>query len=72
MHQTKRKWRTFGEKHMGIKLNIMERRAGLKKPVPTKFKHGMESNMRKRRCRNSKKNAKLESPWKRPNKKFLA
>jgi hypothetical protein len=24
----KKKWRTFGEKYMGIKLNIIERRAG--------------------------------------------
>jgi len=30
MHQTKRKWRTFGGKYMGKKLNIMERHTGLK------------------------------------------
>jgi len=28
MHQTKRKWRTFGEKYMGKKFNIIERHAG--------------------------------------------
>jgi hypothetical protein len=27
-HQTKRKWKTFGEKYMGKKFNIMKRRAG--------------------------------------------
>jgi hypothetical protein len=27
MHQTKRKWRTSGEKYMGKRFNIMERRA---------------------------------------------
>jgi len=30
VHHTKRKWRTFEEKYTGIKLNIMERRAGYK------------------------------------------
>ena len=30
MHQTKRRWRTSGEKYMGKKFNIMERRTGLK------------------------------------------
>jgi hypothetical protein len=30
MQQKKKKWRIFGEKCMGIKLNIMERRAGYK------------------------------------------
>jgi len=30
VHQTKRKWRTFGGKYMGKKFNIMERRTGLK------------------------------------------
>jgi len=30
MHQTEKKWRTSGEKYMGKKLNIMERRTGSK------------------------------------------
>jgi hypothetical protein len=28
MYQKKKNWRTFGEKYMGIKLNIIERCAG--------------------------------------------
>ena len=44
----------------------------ISKPVPTKSKHGMEPGMWKRRCRGTKSNAKLESPWRRSNSKFLA
>jgi len=28
MHQTKRKWRASGEKYLGKKFNVMERRTG--------------------------------------------
>jgi hypothetical protein len=35
MHQTKKKWKTFGEKYMGKTFNIMKRRAGYR-PVSTK------------------------------------
>ena len=72
MHQVEKKWRTSREKYMEKKFNIMERPAGLKKPVPTKSKHVMEPSICKRRYRSTKNNVKRESSWKRQNTKFLA
>ena len=51
---------------MGNEFNIMERRTGLKTST-NKIQAWMEPS----RCRGTKNNVKLESPWKRPNSKFL-
>jgi len=71
MHQTKRKWRTFGGKCMGKKFNIMERCTGPKNST-NKIQAWNGAQYVKRHCRGTKNSAKLESPWKRSNSKFLA
>ena len=62
----------FWREKYGKKVQHNGEAGWIKKPVPTKSKHGMKPNMCKRRCRSTKNNAKLESSWKRPNTKFLA
>jgi len=57
--------------NMGKKVNITERRTGSNTST-NKIQTWNGAQYVKKRCRSTKNNAKLESPWKRLNSKFLA